>query len=195
MTTRLLTQLQQDRGSCLCETRVWKQFVFPSHFTWEAHPPAGPCPLPAGSPAHKGALSPLNDKQFSEAEAVKCIRQVQGSLPNQCLHGAAARGRVNAHGEYTRRACHSQRGSEQGWERRGCTVLGPFSHSSSFPGFPLHTHTGAPSLSGHIASPLSCNTTPACLRSSKTHTCLQNPGLISRNNPHCPNRIKSEKYL
>lgn len=42
-----------------------------------------PRPLPAGSPAHKGTLSRLNDERRCDAEAAKCSRQVQGSLPNR----------------------------------------------------------------------------------------------------------------
>lgn len=64
--------------------------VFPSRFTREVPGRAGPspkastpCPLPAGSPAHKGTLSRLNDERRCDAEAAKCSRQVQGSLPNR----------------------------------------------------------------------------------------------------------------
>lgn len=56
----------------------------------------------SGSPAHKGTLSPLNDKQFCDAGAGKRIRQVQGSLENRCVRGAAIWGRVNSWGEQTR---------------------------------------------------------------------------------------------
>lgn len=64
--------------------------VFPSRFTREVPGRAGPspkastpCPLPAGSPAHKGTLSRLNEERRCDAEAAKCSRQVQGSLPNR----------------------------------------------------------------------------------------------------------------
>lgn len=120
--------------SRLCETPLWKQFVFPSHFTWEAHPPAGPCPRPAppsGSPAHKGTLSPLNDKQFCDAQAGKRIRQVQGSLENRCVRGATIWGRVNSWGEYTRNANNRLGGRERAGGVGGAPCSAPrsqFSH-------------------------------------------------------------------
>lgn len=131
----------------LCETTGWKQFVFPSRFTWEAHPAAGSCPsrpLPAGSPAHKRTLSPLNDKQLRDAEAVKCIRQVQGSLPNRCGHGSALRGHAHSWGEYTQNVDNGLGGSGRAGGGGGAP------HSAPSPAAPLsqpshHTGTGSSS--------------------------------------------------
>lgn len=135
MTTGLLTRL--------CETMGWKQFVFPSRFTWEGHPAAGPCPsrpLPAGSPAHNRTLSPLNDKQLRDAEAVKCIRQVQGSLPNRCGHGSVLRGHAHSWGEYTQNTDNGLGGSRRAGGGGGCSALSPLARGSSFPALPLHRH-------------------------------------------------------
>lgn len=93
----------------------------------------------SGSPAHKGTLSPLNDKQFCDAGAGKRIRQVQGSLENRCVRGAAIWGQVNSWGEQTRNANNRLGGSWGRWG--GCSTLCP-----SFPVLPPHTR-GSSSVS------------------------------------------------
>lgn len=87
-----------------------------------AVPPPGP---PSRSPAHKGTLSPLNDKQFCDAEAGKRIRQVQGSLENRCVRGAAIWGQVNSWGEHTRNANNGLGGSERAGGRGGAPGSAP----------------------------------------------------------------------
>lgn len=72
-----------------CSARPWRGLF--SHPVSHGKPPGErgraprhpPRPLPAGSPTHKGTLSRLNDERRCDAEAAKCSRQVQGSLPNR----------------------------------------------------------------------------------------------------------------
>lgn len=118
---------------------------------WGRAPATAAHPLPAGSPAHKRTLFPLNDKQFCDAEAVKCIRQVQGSLPNWCVHVSVIWGQVNSQEEYTWNADYCLRGSKWAGGGRGCSMLGPLHPQLLFPGPPT-THAWAPSPSGQIAS-------------------------------------------
>lgn len=180
--------------SRLCETPLWKQFVFPSHFTWEAHLPAGPCPRPAppsGSPAHKGTLSPLNDKQFCDAEAGKRIRQVQGSLENRCVRSAAIWGQVNSWGEYTRNANNRLGRKQVGWGPWGCSMPCP-----SFPVLPPHTDSSSIRMD-HFSQQTGVYGAVAVaqLRNKDTQAQVPNSKLISKKQLRCPTRIKYRKHL
>lgn len=139
---------------------------------------------PAGSPADKRTLSRLNDKQFCDAEAVKCIRQVQGSLPNWCVRVSAIRGQVNSLGDCRGKADNGPGGSGRaggpGGARRSAP-LARLSHCTQAPA-PSSHQTGAAPLPGSSEEPRNTGTP------SEPATQLEKP--------HCPNRTTEfGKYL
>lgn len=116
------------------------------------------CVPPAGSPADKRTLSRLNDKQFCDAEAVKCIRQVQGSLPNWCVRVSAIRGQVNSLGDCRGKADNGLGGRGQAGGPGGAPCSAPLARLSQC------TWALAPSSHQTLAAPL-----PQLVRGTAKH--------------------------